>query len=96
MRDFCLNGGKFEVLKMLDLQTKSAINLDSLQVQHWQEVEHFQISFLIILIFQNLTSAITFGNDVITVWNQQWNWFEGGNQFRQEVKYFQQYISDAK
>ena len=32
MHDSCLNVGKNEVLKMLDLQTKSAINSDKLQV----------------------------------------------------------------
>jgi len=34
MRDYCLEPGKIEALKMLDLQTKSAINSDNLQVQH--------------------------------------------------------------
>jgi len=34
VQDFCLEPGKIAVLKMLDLQTKSAINLDKLQVQH--------------------------------------------------------------
>jgi hypothetical protein len=32
MLDFCLEPGKIEALKMLDLQTKSAINSDKLQV----------------------------------------------------------------
>ncbi len=32
MLDACLTGGKNEGLKMLDLQTKSAINSDNLQV----------------------------------------------------------------
>jgi hypothetical protein len=32
MLDSCLELSKIEVLKMLDLQTKSAINLDMLQV----------------------------------------------------------------
>ncbi len=31
--DFCLEPGKIKVLKMLDLQTKSAINSDKLRVQ---------------------------------------------------------------
>jgi hypothetical protein len=34
VQDFCLEPGKIAVLKMLDLQNKSAINLDKLQVQH--------------------------------------------------------------
>jgi hypothetical protein len=34
MRDFCLEPGKIETLKMLDLQTKSAIISNILQVQH--------------------------------------------------------------
>ncbi len=34
MRDSCLEPGKIDVLKMLDLQTKSAINSNDLQVQH--------------------------------------------------------------
>ena len=34
MLDFCLELSKFKVLKMLDLQTKSAIDSDNLQVQH--------------------------------------------------------------
>jgi hypothetical protein len=34
MRDYCLEPGKIDALKMLDLQTKSAINTDNLQVQH--------------------------------------------------------------
>jgi len=32
MRDSCLKPGKIEALKMLDLQTKSAIDSDKLQV----------------------------------------------------------------
>jgi len=32
MLDFCLEPGKIEDLKMLDLQTKSAIDSDKLQV----------------------------------------------------------------
>jgi hypothetical protein len=32
MRDSCLEPGEIEVLKMLDLQTKSAINSNNLQV----------------------------------------------------------------
>jgi hypothetical protein len=32
MRDYCLEPGKIDALKMLDLQAKSAINLDNLQV----------------------------------------------------------------
>jgi hypothetical protein len=42
MRDYCLKPGKIEVLKMLDLQTKSAINSDKLQVQH-------QASYLLLI-----------------------------------------------
>ena len=34
MRDYCLEHGKIKVLKMLDLQTKSAIDSEKLQVQH--------------------------------------------------------------
>jgi hypothetical protein len=34
MLDSCLEPGKIEVLKMLDSQTKSAIDSDKLQVQH--------------------------------------------------------------
>jgi hypothetical protein len=33
MHDVCLEPGKIEALKMLDLQTKSAINSNNLQVQ---------------------------------------------------------------
>jgi hypothetical protein len=32
MRDYCLEPGKIDALKMLDLETKSAINSDKLQV----------------------------------------------------------------
>ena len=32
--DVCLEPGKIEVLKMLDLETKSAIDSDNLQVRH--------------------------------------------------------------
>ena len=32
MLDFCLNGGKIEAPKMLDLQKKSAIDSDNIQV----------------------------------------------------------------
>jgi len=32
MHDYCLEPGKIEALKMLDLQTKSAINSDYLHV----------------------------------------------------------------
>jgi hypothetical protein len=32
MRDYCLEPGKIKVLKMLDLETKSAIDSDKLQV----------------------------------------------------------------
>jgi hypothetical protein len=32
MRDYCLEHSKIEALKMLDLQTKSAIDSDNLQV----------------------------------------------------------------
>jgi hypothetical protein len=34
MLDSCLEPGKIETLKMLDLQTKSTINQNKLQVQH--------------------------------------------------------------
>jgi hypothetical protein len=34
MLDFCLEPGKIEALIMLDLQKKSAINSNNLQVQH--------------------------------------------------------------
>ncbi len=34
MRDFCLEPGKIEALKMIDLRTKSTINSDYLHVQH--------------------------------------------------------------
>ncbi len=34
MLDFCLEPGKIKALKMLDLQTKSTINQNNLQVQH--------------------------------------------------------------
>jgi hypothetical protein len=34
MRDFCPELSKIETLKMLDLQTKSAIDSGKLQVQH--------------------------------------------------------------
>ena len=32
MLDSCLEGGKYEALKMLDLQTKSAMNSENLKV----------------------------------------------------------------
>jgi hypothetical protein len=32
MRDLCLNGSLIDALKMLDLQTKSAIDSDNFQV----------------------------------------------------------------
>jgi hypothetical protein len=32
LTDFCLEPGKIDALKMLDLQTKSAINSDNIQV----------------------------------------------------------------
>jgi len=34
MLDNCLDPGKIDALKMLDLQTKSAIDSNNLQVQH--------------------------------------------------------------
>jgi hypothetical protein len=34
MPDYCLELSKIKVLKMLDLQNKSAMNLDNLQMQH--------------------------------------------------------------
>jgi hypothetical protein len=34
MLDYCLEPGKIDALTMLDLRTKSTINLDNLQVQH--------------------------------------------------------------
>ena len=34
MLDGCLEPGKIDALKMLDLQTKSAIDSDNLQVKH--------------------------------------------------------------
>ena len=34
MLDSCLEPGKIDVLKMIDLQTKSAIDSDNSQVQH--------------------------------------------------------------
>jgi len=34
MLAYCLEPGKIDALKMLDLQTKSAINSDNLQVKH--------------------------------------------------------------
>ncbi len=34
MQDCCLELSKNKALKMLDLQTKSVINLDNLNVQH--------------------------------------------------------------
>jgi hypothetical protein len=34
MRDFCLELSKIKALKMLDLQTKSAIDSNILQVKH--------------------------------------------------------------
>jgi hypothetical protein len=44
MLDCCLEPGKYEGLKMLDLQTKSAINLDNLQVQHQATSQASQIT----------------------------------------------------
>jgi len=34
MHDVCLEHGKIKALKMLDLQTKSTINSNNLQVRH--------------------------------------------------------------
>jgi hypothetical protein len=48
MLDFCLEPGKIEALRMLDLQTKSTIKQNKLQVQHQatnlQPPPHFPIS----------------------------------------------------
>ena len=46
MRDYCLEPGKIETLKMLDLQTKSAINSDKLQVQHQATNHAFALRIL--------------------------------------------------
>ena len=43
MRDYCLEPGKIEALKMLDLQTKSAINSDNRQVQLQATSQAFHI-----------------------------------------------------
>ena len=41
MLDYCLEPGKIEVLKMLDLQTKSALDSNKLQVQLQATSLHF-------------------------------------------------------
>jgi hypothetical protein len=41
MLDCCLESGKIEDLKMLDLQNKSIINSNNLQVQHQATNRHF-------------------------------------------------------
>ncbi len=43
MLDFCLEPGKIKVLKMLDLQTKSAINSDKLQVVRHEAAQEMRI-----------------------------------------------------
>jgi hypothetical protein len=44
MLDSCLEPGKIETLKMLDLQTESAINSDILKVQHQATNQASQIT----------------------------------------------------
>jgi hypothetical protein len=46
MRDYCLELSKIKVLKMLDLQTKSAIDSNNLQVQHQATHRAFTPSIL--------------------------------------------------
>ncbi len=68
MRDSCLEPGKIKVLKMLDLQTKSAIDSDKLQVQHQATNHAFTPSILrsiYFVIFYRLSRLIGgFSNDL--------------------------------
>ncbi len=50
MLDSCLDPGKIEALKMLDLQTKSAINSNNLQVQHWQAIMNLRQAYYVLYI----------------------------------------------
>jgi hypothetical protein len=43
MRDYCLELSKFKALKMLDLQTKSTINLDKLQVVRHEAAQEMRV-----------------------------------------------------
>jgi hypothetical protein len=45
IEDACLEPVKYEVLKMLDLQTKSAVNSDKLQVQHYARSQQLNTGF---------------------------------------------------
>ena len=45
MLDSCLEPGKFEALKMRDLQTKSTIDSDNIQVQHQATNQQLNIGF---------------------------------------------------
>jgi hypothetical protein len=45
MLDYCLESGRNEVLKMLDLQTKSAINSNKLLVQHQATNLHLYLPY---------------------------------------------------
>jgi hypothetical protein len=74
MRDSCLKHSKIKVLKMLDLQTKSAIDSDKLQVQHRAS----NLAFLIgkIMLTQNLglhkigrINNLTLGKNILSLSN---------------------------
>ena len=74
MLDSCLELSKIEALKMLDLQTKSAINSDNLQVQNLAS----NIAFLIgkIMLTQNLRlhkidriNNLTLGKNILSLSN---------------------------
>ncbi len=41
---------KIEALKMLDLQTESAINSNNLQVQHWQAIMNLRQAYYVLYI----------------------------------------------
>ena len=45
MQDVCLEPGKIEALKMLDLQTKSTIDSDNLPVKHQARSEASRITY---------------------------------------------------
>jgi hypothetical protein len=60
--DYCLELSKIDPLKMLDLQKKSAINLDNLQVRLRQQVKHQDrnrpIPYIVVLLRSKIAQAI--------------------------------------
>ncbi len=57
MRDCCLEPGKIEALKMLDLQTKSAINSNKLKVQHQATNRQFKTALIQNEIIQHIVEG---------------------------------------